>query len=294
MAEKVVVLGASGLIGRALLPALAAVRRDVELVGTTLTDANGLPAGVATRRLDVHDSVQLANLLGDFRPKTVVIATRFSRAADYSPEQMGMEVKLARRLAAWLEKTGGRLVLLSTASVFSGRLGGYREEDEPDPVTRYGETRAEMERQLVQLGVKHLVVRLNRTDGFRPGRETRFAAMWRRLHHGERVEAHAELSLNPLSATAAAEAIAALWAEGVEGTLHVAGGEEMTEHERWRRVAAAMGVPAELVAEAPAEGPPVRLTLDPTRARRKLKGLGVAFPPDAEADLKVVLAGAPS
>lgn len=45
------------------------------------------------------------------------------------------------RLAAIAEEGGARLIHISTDCVFSGRKGGYTEEDEPDPVDLYGRTK---------------------------------------------------------------------------------------------------------------------------------------------------------
>jgi dTDP-4-dehydrorhamnose reductase len=296
VAERVAVLGASGLVGRALLAALeaSAPAEGLDLLGTALTDAHALPGGRPARRLDVHDPVQLANLLHDFRPTTVVAATRYPReGGDYTTEQRDREVKLARRLASWLEKTGGRLVLLSTASVFSGRTGAYREDDAPDPVTRYGEARAEMERQIAALGCVHLVARLGRTDGFRPGAPTRFAALCRALRAGETVERSGDARLNPVSAAATAAALARLMGARAEGTWHLAGAEALSEAEHARRTAAALGVDAALVREARGEGEPVTLTLDPSRAHERLRALSLKYPPPFDEDLRALAAAAP-
>ena len=80
----VLVLGASGLVGRALLQELP--RSGAAAAGTVHRD----PLGDRLRRVDVHDRGALDALLSAERPAAVVMATRFPRTADYTLEQLSL------------------------------------------------------------------------------------------------------------------------------------------------------------------------------------------------------------
>lgn len=46
------------------------------------------------------------------------------------------------RLGAWAERSNARILQIATDAVYSGRRGGYREEDAHDPVDVYGRTKS--------------------------------------------------------------------------------------------------------------------------------------------------------
>ena len=104
----------------------------------------GLPAertlcGVDVRRLgDVVDVVALV------RPDAVVNAVGIVKQRPVAKEAIpSLEVNalFPHRLAQVCAASGARLVHLGTDCVFSGRKGGYVEQDEPDPVDLYGRTK---------------------------------------------------------------------------------------------------------------------------------------------------------
>lgn len=133
---RVLVLGADGMLGHRLVRTLFG-RHDV----CATTRAAGPPPFAG---LDARDASALERVFDAARPAAVVNAIGLVKQRPEAADTVAaIEVNalLPHRLAALCRERAVRLVHVSTDCVFSGRRGGYREEDEPDPVDTYGRTK---------------------------------------------------------------------------------------------------------------------------------------------------------
>jgi dTDP-4-dehydrorhamnose reductase len=144
---RLLVLGGDGMLGHELLRQLAAehdvrvtLRRDLG----AYTHLGLFTPANAVGGVDVRDRDALTAAFADFRPQAVVNAAAIVKQRPEAADPIAsLEVNalFPHRLAALCRSAGARLVHLSTDCVFSGRRGGYREDDEPDPVDLYGRTK---------------------------------------------------------------------------------------------------------------------------------------------------------
>ena len=146
--QKAVVVGTEGGLGRAFMGRL---RGRFETVGL-----NHLELDV-TRRNDVFEAIRAA------RPELIVDAARISDVD--SCENDRWQAYLVNRdggkhLAMAAAETGALLVYPSTDLVFDGsRQTPYREEDPPNPLSIYGDTKLAAELAVMSHAPRHLVVR---------------------------------------------------------------------------------------------------------------------------------------
>jgi dTDP-4-dehydrorhamnose reductase len=95
--------------------------------------------GVEVRNLD-----RLLEVMAEFRPDAVVNAVGIIKqrgaAKEYIPS-LEINALLPHRLAILCRAAGARLIHMSTDCVFSGRRGGYTEQDIPDAEDLYGRTK---------------------------------------------------------------------------------------------------------------------------------------------------------
>lgn len=142
---KVLVLGASGLLGHAVLGELARAS-SLQAVGTIRTEAQRslFPESLA-RRLVVMPNVEsdemLARLFAAERPQVVVncVALGKEELAQAVPLRVfAMFSALPRRLSQLCARAGARFIQISSDGVFSGTRGGYTEEAIPDATDLYG------------------------------------------------------------------------------------------------------------------------------------------------------------
>jgi dTDP-4-dehydrorhamnose reductase len=146
--RNILVLGASGMLGHALMHELTAAGHDVR---GTVRSEHGLPPTFATRfgehlltGVDVRDRDHLSRVFDEVGPELVINAVGvIKQAPSVEDRAVTAEVNglLPHVLAAQSTRVGARLVQVSTDCVFSGRQGDYTEDDVPDPVDFYGRSK---------------------------------------------------------------------------------------------------------------------------------------------------------
>lgn len=146
---KVVVIGAAGQLGSALLAAL-----------------KGLPVtGLTREQLDLLDSARVREVLSQLRPTVVINTAAYLQVdlAEDQPEQAFLANGTAvLHLARLSSELGFKLVQISTDYVFgleAGRSTPYRETDLPGPVGVYGQSKLLGEGLVQAYAERHLVVR---------------------------------------------------------------------------------------------------------------------------------------
>ena len=144
---KVLVLGAGGMLGNAVLR-LCAASPGFEAIGTTRSSAaHKFPASVAgllRSNVDVESPDALTTVLAEVRPDVVINCVGVVKqlaASDDPLVALPINALLPHRLARLSALVGARVVHVSTDCVFSGRQGNYSESDLPDAVDLYGRSK---------------------------------------------------------------------------------------------------------------------------------------------------------
>lgn len=145
--QTVVVLGASGMLGSELVRVLS--REPGLRVRGTVRSRSGLPTtfleecgGLLVEGVDVTDPVSRRSAIRD--AAAVVNAVGVIKQASGLDDRVGtieLNALLPHQLAGECAELGSRLIHVSTDCVFSGRRGGYSEDDVPDPVDFYGRSK---------------------------------------------------------------------------------------------------------------------------------------------------------
>lgn len=145
---KVLVFGASGMIGSAMFRVLSE-KKEWEVWGTLRSTAlkRFFPetlAGKLIPDVDVERHDALVRVFAQVQPDVVVNCvglTKHHREAEDPLLAIPLNALLPHRLADLCAATGSRLVHVSTDCVFSGTRGGYVEDDAPDAVDVYGKSK---------------------------------------------------------------------------------------------------------------------------------------------------------
>jgi dTDP-4-dehydrorhamnose reductase len=144
---RILILGGDGMLGHELFRQLGE-HHDVRVtLRQSLDDYR--PFGLfsaknALDRLDVRDEARLAGALSDFAPDVAINCVGIvKQRPDAKSPIPSLEINslYPHKLLALCSARGTRLVHFSTDCVFSGKTGGYREADTPDPVDLYGHTK---------------------------------------------------------------------------------------------------------------------------------------------------------
>ncbi|HVE12977.1 MAG TPA: SDR family oxidoreductase [Elusimicrobiota bacterium] len=190
---RILVTGASGLIGRPLARRLASAGHRVWGTYASASEAN---PGVELRRMRLETPGEGAALARELAPEAVLHA-----AANASPDACEKDPAMARRvnaeasreLAAACAQMGARFVFLSTEQIFDGKNAPYREEAAPSPLSAYGKSKAEAEYLCRAACPRSLMVRVSLTFGFKEAGAPSFTdSMLASLRRGEKLKAFSD------------------------------------------------------------------------------------------------------
>ena len=141
---KLLITGGSGFLGSHLLT-LAKEQHETFATFFSRPFDGGLP-------LDMRDDDAVKHLFAEVKPDCVIHTA-------YDKARRAVIVMGTANIAAAAQAHGARLVHLSTDVVFSGARGSYREDDALDPVTEYGQMKADAERVVMAHAPDALMVR---------------------------------------------------------------------------------------------------------------------------------------
>lgn len=147
-AKKIMILGASGMLGNAVLRYFAC-ETDHETVGIIRSGRSRrlLPESVQPYLVeggDVEDVDALVRLFERCRPDVVINCVGLIKQFDDAKNPLAaipINSVLPHRLAQLCALADARLIHLSTDCVFSGQKGLYVEDDLPDATDVYGRTK---------------------------------------------------------------------------------------------------------------------------------------------------------
>lgn len=146
---KILVLGASGMIGNTMLRVLSE-KKDWEIYGSVRDRGASrfFPDSIAKRMIagvDLERQETLIRLMDKVRPGVVINCvgmTKHQPDADDPLAAIPINTLMPHRLAGLCSLAGARLIHVSTDCVFSGEKGGYVEGDFPDARDVYGKSKA--------------------------------------------------------------------------------------------------------------------------------------------------------
>jgi dTDP-4-dehydrorhamnose reductase len=145
---KVLILGATGMIGNALVRVLG-VKDGLQVWGT-LRDAKALDFFAAEQHarlltgVDVEKPDALVRAMAKVRPDVVINCigvTKHHRESEDPQVALPLNAVLPHRLSELCGLVGSRFIHVSTDCVFSGSKGNYLESDSPDAADLYGKSK---------------------------------------------------------------------------------------------------------------------------------------------------------
>lgn len=194
--------------------------------------------GVEFLARDLEPEGAARELLEELQPKQVLLLAALSRVRDCEEQPQlaeRMNVDLPREVASWCGQRGARLLHVSTDLVFGAQVppvGGFREEDSPAPVSRYGDTKARGEHGVLDKCPGSLVVRLPLLLGDSGGRGLGASdALVQAVDQDQTPSLFTDEFRTPLEVSQVAGALVELLGRADTGLLHLAGPERLSRME---------------------------------------------------------------
>jgi dTDP-4-dehydrorhamnose reductase len=255
---KLLVTGGAGYLGSEV--ARLAEKQGWDVVATRFERQ---PSYGRTVRVDLRDDGDTQRVFLKHGPDVVVHAAYRQQPDE---EVWAAVVKASHNVALGADRVGARLIHLSTDLVFDGeRDGCYSEDDEPRPVSLYGDAKLAAERLVRELHAGTLIVRTSLLYG-KPGPQEALA-----LRDG--VTFYTDEIRTPVRVDDLAAALLELAAGDLSGVLHVAGADAVSRYEFARLLAAAHGRDPDEIEGGPSPGGARarNVALDSSRARALLR-----------------------
>jgi len=221
--RRILVTGASGMLGSDLVPALSAAGHEV--FARSRAD------------LDVTDPTGVLRTVRELSPDVLVNCAAFTKVDDCETDPRAFAVNAAAvgHLAGACSHFGVQLVQISTDFVFDGAKGTpYHEDDPPHPLSAYGTSKRAGEEQALRFPGS-LVVRASWLFG-RSGWNFIEAILKQAEAGKKRLAVVTDQVGRPTSTTDLSEAIAALLEAGASGVYHFANRGEVSWNEFAREI----------------------------------------------------------
>lgn len=160
---KIIVTGCKGQLGTEILKQLREGRSEIGPIPEKLLNATVIAVDLPD--LDISNYKMVDEFIRRNRPDVIINCAAYTNVdgcevnhdAAFKANALG-----PRNLAQAAEKTGARLVHVSTDYVFSGRENGGVAQDEatiPGPISAYGSTKLMGEKYVEQFCHRHFIVR---------------------------------------------------------------------------------------------------------------------------------------
>ena len=234
---RLLITGANGLLGQKLV-ALIAPRPDIELIATSRGDSK-IHYDFLTYRyrpMDVTRPAEVDEVIEQEQPD-VIIHTAALTKVDYCEHHRELcyrlNVKAVDHVVRAAVKHNCFLIHLSTDFVFSGDKRLLTEEDLPNPVNYYGQTKLEAEQRITESGVKHAIVRTAIVYGVVPHLSRSNIILWVKesLKRGKTIHVVDDQFRTPTLAEDLAEGCFLVAQKRAEGIFNVSGEELLTPYQ---------------------------------------------------------------
>jgi dTDP-4-dehydrorhamnose reductase len=248
------VLGTSGFLGRAVVEALLARRGSSASTALVAAGPRPLEAdALVPQPVDGSVPGAVESALDQHRPGAVLCVAALARGGDCEADPdraQRLNVDLPAEVARWCERTGARLVHVSTDLVFGGEApnwtppaGGRRESDPVAPLGVYARTKAAGEAAVLAACPGALVARLPLLAGDSRGRGLGASdGLIAACRAGRDVTLFDDEWRTPLDVDLAAWALVRLLDRAASGIVHLGGERRLTRAEFGLEVLVAAGL----------------------------------------------------
>ena len=278
--ERVLVTGASGLLGSSI--ALSLSRRGTDVLGVKRHSLAQFP--FPTIKLDLWNSMEAREVIRTFRPTTIVHAAALSKVLECEQDPVSahdQNVGVTETLLRVADEIGSHFVFISTDQVFGGARGNYSETDPPAPTHVYGRSKYAAEQLVSQVNSEYLIARSNNIVGRNIGWGASFTdGLLDKLHCNQFVELFTDQIRSPIHLRAITDSLCNCIYLRVPGILHLGGPEHLSRYDTGLKLAKTYGLPLDLIKSATMSSHPQAYTLhkdgsfDTTKFQRLLPEQG--------------------
>lgn len=238
---KFFITGGSGLLGERLA---AIANDDYELV----LSHNSNPAD-NTVKCDITDKNEVEKTVIENRPDVIIHCAAMTDV-DLCEDKTDLAYKInsegTRNITKASEKTGAKIIYVSTDFVFDGEKGYYSEEDETNPLGIYAKSKYDGEIQVKKYSSNWAIARVSVLYGWH--KKQNFTT-WviNQLRNNNPINIVTDQINSPTYADNAAEAIFEIAKQDKTGIFHTAGNDRINRFDFTKKIAEAFNLDKDLI-----------------------------------------------
>lgn len=232
---KILLLGKSGLLGQALYKTLSGFYEI---------------SAPDHQECDVTDKKNLEKQIAGVNPNIIINGTGYTAVDDaetHKKEAFKLNSEAVKNLAQISKSKNIPLMHFSTDYVFNGEKKGYGESDSPSPVSVYGTSKAEGEKELMKNADKFWLIRTAWLYG--PGGKNFVDTVinFARKNEGKPLKIVNDQIGNPTLSLDLAQAVLALLKGKSYGIYHIVNGGTCSWYEFAQEIFKILGIPQKII-----------------------------------------------
>ena len=267
--KTVLVTGSNGLLGQKLTD-IYATKQDVKLTATGRGEnRHPLKSGYTYEVMDITNREQVFEVIGKHKPDCIIHGAAMTNvdACELDPEACQLQnVKSTQNLVDAIADIDCHFVFVSTDFIFDGTSGPYKEDDEPNPLSIYGQSKLDGERYVQSNCKRWAIARTVLVYGLVADMSRSNIVLWAResLANKKAINVVDDQFRSPTLAEDLAAGCILIENQEAEGIFNISGKDQMSIYELVQRVANYFGLAMDTVSKIdsvslnqPAKRPPI-------------------------------------
>jgi dTDP-4-dehydrorhamnose reductase len=234
---KIAITGANGLLGQKLV-SLLGTQKNTEVLATGLGPCRilNLPDNARYEVCDISLQDDCSTVFQEFKPDVVIHSAALTNVdeCELNPEKCRLlNVEATRNVVRACEAAGAQIIHLSTDFIFDGTKGPLREEDIPNPISIYGQSKLDAEEIVKTAACPWAIVRTILVYGIAPGLSRSNIILWVKasLEQGKNIQVVDDQFRTPTLAEDLAMGCYMIAKNKASGIFNISGRELMTPFE---------------------------------------------------------------
>lgn len=160
--KRILVTGSNGLLGQKLTDLCLYDPRLVLIASSKGPNRHPVKEGYIYEDMDILDPLQIERVVEKYHPDTIINTAAMTNvdACESDKENCyALNVESVKSLIGLCEQHNIQLIHLSTDFIFDGENGPYSEDDQPNPLSYYGQTKLQAEQLLRQSSCRWVILR---------------------------------------------------------------------------------------------------------------------------------------
>lgn len=231
---KILITGANGLLGQILVGLL--VEKEEGFLATSLGPSRIQMPDVSFQSLDITDRNDVIRVVEEYSPSVIVNTAAMTQVDQCETDRKKcwqLNLMAVAHLIEAAARVNAHLVHLSSDFVFDGTSGPYKEEDPPNPVNFYGQSKWAAEKLLFESNIRWSIARTILVYGTTPGSSRSNIVLWvkRNLEAGNPIRVVDDQLRTPTLVDDLALGCYLIAEKSAQGIYHISGEDLLTPYQ---------------------------------------------------------------